>query len=229
MVLSRERGCCDVLYLNDPHRPILVDERRSAMERTRGRPAAFRHGAGRSDDAHDVAVEAFLRVAPVNLESVTNRRAYLMWAVVNRVHDLRRSRERRLQRDLAAIGPISTGSPDTYLRCAPLGEFAQHGSTHCRVLLPPARQKRTRQQTWWPAMIGVFVVAPLRLLHRCHTRRRRCARCVCRLPVVERDCEFRCSRPGTCARARSRRCGSKSSPTCGGPRHRPGPRRRRDG
>lgn len=67
------------------------------------------------DDAHDVAVEAFLRAAPVNLEGVTNRRAYLMRAVVNRAHDLRRSRERRWRRDLAAMGPVSTGSPDTYL------------------------------------------------------------------------------------------------------------------
>jgi RNA polymerase sigma factor (sigma-70 family) len=66
-------------------------------------------------DAHDVAVEAYLRAAATPDREVGNRRAYMMRAVVNRAHDLRRSRERRWRRDLAAIGPGSTDSPDTFI------------------------------------------------------------------------------------------------------------------
>lgn len=69
-----------------------------------------------SVDAHDITVEAFLRAAPVvDGETVTNPRAYLMRAVANHANDLRRSRERRWRRDLAAIGPASTLGPDTFL------------------------------------------------------------------------------------------------------------------
>ena len=67
-------------------------------------------------DAHDITVEAFLRAAPVvDGETVTNPRAYLMRAVANHANDLRRSRERRWRRDLAAIGPAATLGPDTFL------------------------------------------------------------------------------------------------------------------
>ena len=67
-------------------------------------------------DAHDITVEAFLRASPVvDGGTVTNPRAYLMRAVANRAHDLRRSRERRWRRDLAAVGPASTLGPDTFL------------------------------------------------------------------------------------------------------------------
>ena len=67
-------------------------------------------------DAHDIAVEALLRAAPVaGGETVGNPRAYLMRSVANHANDLRRSRERRWRRDLAAVGPASTASPDTFL------------------------------------------------------------------------------------------------------------------
>ncbi len=67
-------------------------------------------------DAHDVAVEAFLRAGTVAAAgTVGNPRAYLMRAVANHANDLRRSRERRWRRDLAAVGPASTASPDTFL------------------------------------------------------------------------------------------------------------------
>lgn len=46
---------------------------------------------------------------------VTNQRAYLFRAVVNHAHDLRRSRERRWARDLAAIGSTSMAAPDTFI------------------------------------------------------------------------------------------------------------------
>lgn len=67
-------------------------------------------------DAHDITVEAFLRASPVvGGGAVTNPRAYLMRAVANHADDLRRSRERRWRRDLAAVGPASTRGPDTFL------------------------------------------------------------------------------------------------------------------
>ena len=67
-------------------------------------------------DAHDIAVEAFLRAGTVAAgDTVANPRAYLMRAVANHANDLRRSRERRWRRDLAAVGPASTAGPDTFL------------------------------------------------------------------------------------------------------------------
>lgn len=67
-------------------------------------------------DAHDITVEAFLRAAPaLDGDTVTNPRAYLMRTVANHANDLRRSRERRWRRDLAAVGPTSTAGPDTFL------------------------------------------------------------------------------------------------------------------
>jgi len=43
-------------------------------------------------EAHDVAVDAFLRAAPsADRSAVHNPRAFLMRAVVNRAHDLRRT------------------------------------------------------------------------------------------------------------------------------------------
>lgn len=66
-------------------------------------------------DAHDVAVEAFLRAAPAaDQPGVSNARAFLMRSVVNRAYDLRRSNERRWRRDLAAVGPASTNGPDSF-------------------------------------------------------------------------------------------------------------------
>jgi DNA-directed RNA polymerase specialized sigma24 family protein len=60
-------------------------------------------------DAHDIAVESFLRAAPAaDQPEVSNARTFLMRSVVNRAHDLRRSNERRWRRDLAAVGPVST-------------------------------------------------------------------------------------------------------------------------
>lgn len=67
-------------------------------------------------DAHDVSVESFMRAAPAaGQDGVDNPRAFLMRAVANRAHDLRRSNERRWRRDLAAVGPASSGNPDTFV------------------------------------------------------------------------------------------------------------------
>lgn len=67
-------------------------------------------------DAHDIAVEAFLRAGNVAAgDTVANPRAYLMRAVANHANDLRRSRERRWRRDLSAVGPTSTAGPDTFV------------------------------------------------------------------------------------------------------------------
>lgn len=66
-------------------------------------------------DAHDVAVEAFLRAASAaDRPGVSSARAFLMRSVVNRARDLRRSNERRWRRDLAAVGPAATNGPDSF-------------------------------------------------------------------------------------------------------------------
>lgn len=67
-------------------------------------------------EANDIVVEAFLRSSDrVLAGSVANPRAYLFRAVANHANDLRRSRERRWARDLAAIGPAAVDTPDTYV------------------------------------------------------------------------------------------------------------------
>ena len=67
-------------------------------------------------DAHDVTVEAFLRAAAsISENAVVNERAFLMRSVSNQAHDLRRSRERRWRRDLAAVGPESAAAPDPFV------------------------------------------------------------------------------------------------------------------
>ena len=67
-------------------------------------------------DAHDIVVDAFLRSVPkLASTTVQNRRAYLFRAVTSHAHDLRRSRERRWIRDLAAIGPASAAAPDSFV------------------------------------------------------------------------------------------------------------------
>ena len=67
-------------------------------------------------DAHDIAVEAFLRAADAAAgDNIAKPRAYLMRSVINHANDLRRSRDRRWRRDLAAVGPASTAGPDSFL------------------------------------------------------------------------------------------------------------------
>lgn len=64
-------------------------------------------------EANDIVVDAFLRAsAAFETTEVDNQRAYLFRAVNNRALDLRRSRQRRWARDLAAILPAATASPD---------------------------------------------------------------------------------------------------------------------
>lgn len=67
-------------------------------------------------DAPDVVTDAFMRSETVlGSGTITNPRAYLFRAVTNHAHDLRRSRERRWKRDLAAIGPASSAAPDSHV------------------------------------------------------------------------------------------------------------------
>jgi RNA polymerase sigma factor (sigma-70 family) len=67
-------------------------------------------------DANDIVVEAFLRSSVVIAGgTIEYPRAYLHRAVANQAHDWRRSRERRWQRDLAAIGPSHVGPLDTQI------------------------------------------------------------------------------------------------------------------
>jgi RNA polymerase sigma factor (sigma-70 family) len=68
------------------------------------------------NDAPDIVTDCFLRSSAALLSGqVDNPRAYLFRAVSNRTHDLRRSRERRWARDLAAIGPASTAAYDSFI------------------------------------------------------------------------------------------------------------------
>ena len=67
-------------------------------------------------DAPDIVTDSFLRSSATILSGeVDHPRAYLYRAVTNHAHDLRRSRERRWARDLAAIGPQTTTVHDTYV------------------------------------------------------------------------------------------------------------------
>lgn len=55
-------------------------------------------------DAHDIVIEAFLRSVPALTSGrADNPHAYLMRAVANQAHNLRRGRERRWTRDLVAV------------------------------------------------------------------------------------------------------------------------------
>lgn len=64
-------------------------------------------------DASDIVVDAFLRCGPdIATPGIDNQRAYLFRAVSNRALDLRRARQRRWKRDLAAILPATSASPD---------------------------------------------------------------------------------------------------------------------
>lgn len=66
-------------------------------------------------DAYDIVADAFLRAAPFATQpSVSNPRAYLFRAVANQACDERRRRQRRWQRDLAAVGPAVTAAPDDH-------------------------------------------------------------------------------------------------------------------
>lgn len=67
-------------------------------------------------DAQDVVVDAIMRAASAMArDGVTNRRAYVFRAVTNHAHDLRRARERRWKRDLAAVGPADAHAPDSFV------------------------------------------------------------------------------------------------------------------
>ncbi|MCU1368458.1 MAG: putative polymerase subfamily sigma factor [Ilumatobacteraceae bacterium] len=64
-------------------------------------------------DAADIVVDAFMAVSRTATDAfVVNERAYLYRACTNRAHDLRRSRERRWARDLAAVVPSSSEQLD---------------------------------------------------------------------------------------------------------------------
>lgn len=67
-------------------------------------------------DAPDVTVEAVLRAATRTADlDHDDARRYLQRAVVNRAHDLHRSRGRRWRRDLAAVGAAVTRDDDPHL------------------------------------------------------------------------------------------------------------------
>lgn len=72
------------------------------------------------DDAADVVVEAFIRVATRGLADVTNRRAYLYRAATNAATDWKRSMVRRRARDVHALRPptVDGHEPDPDLHRA---------------------------------------------------------------------------------------------------------------
>ncbi len=66
-------------------------------------------------DANDLVVEAFLRSVPKLVSGdVDDPTRYLLRAVTNQAHDLRRGRSRRWRRDLQAIRPTSTPVADEF-------------------------------------------------------------------------------------------------------------------
>ncbi len=67
------------------------------------------------DDAQDIVVEAFLAASHTLASGPNaNEESFLIGAVRNRARDLQRSRRRRWQRDLAAVGPRAVDGPDTF-------------------------------------------------------------------------------------------------------------------
>lgn len=66
------------------------------------------------DDAHDVTVNAFVRVAAAaGRAEIRDVRAYLLRAVANESRSQQRQTRRRLRRDLAAVGPTSVAAGET--------------------------------------------------------------------------------------------------------------------
>lgn len=64
-------------------------------------------------DAHDIVVDAFLKVVPrVLAGEVDHPGSYLLRAVRNQATSARRSRQRRWRRDLAGVGPSAVSAPD---------------------------------------------------------------------------------------------------------------------
>jgi RNA polymerase sigma factor (sigma-70 family) len=62
-------------------------------------------------DAHDICVNAFLRVSrSPGWSSIAQPRAYLMRAITNQAHDHRRQRSRQWARDLAALTPVTVAA-----------------------------------------------------------------------------------------------------------------------
>ena len=67
-------------------------------------------------DAHDVTVNAFLRVTrSPQWSSIRNTRAFLIRAVTNQAHDHHRQQERRWKRDLAAVAAADAPDPESYV------------------------------------------------------------------------------------------------------------------
>lgn len=65
-------------------------------------------------DAHDIVVDAFVRVAAVaTLSEVANVRSYLLRAVANQARSHQRAFRRRLRRDVSALGPDSVVAVET--------------------------------------------------------------------------------------------------------------------
>jgi RNA polymerase sigma factor (sigma-70 family) len=64
------------------------------------------------DDAHDVAVTAFLRTSAVGWANVRDPRSYLYRAVTNQAKNHRRQRQRQRRRDMAAVPDVAWAVPE---------------------------------------------------------------------------------------------------------------------
>ena len=68
------------------------------------------------DDAHDLASEVFLEVVGDLIDGrVDHPTAYLYRAASNRAHKMRRSRQRRWQRNLHAVSHRHVDAPDSFV------------------------------------------------------------------------------------------------------------------
>lgn len=96
----------------DQHSPVSTDVlwRQHSLELTRF--ATMLVGPA---DASDVVSDVFLRMERNGTAAMDSPRSYLYRAIVNQANTARRAQVRRRRRDLAAVGPVSVGTPDTFV------------------------------------------------------------------------------------------------------------------
>ncbi len=103
-------------------------------------------------DAHDIVTTAFLRViAQPEWQQIDKLRAYLMRAVRNEAQNLYRSRRRRWQRDLAAVGQEASGDEPADL------------DVHRALSRLSLRQRSVLYLAYWEDMTEAAIAAELDL------------------------------------------------------------------
>jgi RNA polymerase sigma factor (sigma-70 family) len=104
------------------------------------------------DHAHDITVDAFLRVIRSDAwPSVRNPEAYLIRAITNQAHDHRRQQARRWTRDLLALVPATTPGPESNV------------DIHRQIARLSVQQRAVVFLTYWEDMTEPAIAALLGL------------------------------------------------------------------